>query len=164
MKEIDDEMVLRIWKETQEDCGDVVGFHVEYARRLREEWTKGQPICACGDSFTAEALCHNCVTSLPKVAEQEPVAWLCSLTKESAKQHCMLTDPLLADNCPWDTIIPLYTAPAAKAQDGMVMVPKSLVDSFPELNPMNYDEEDARKLNDWGILIWQAAMLTERPK
>ena len=24
------------------------------------------PICACGDSFTAEALCHNCVTGMGK--------------------------------------------------------------------------------------------------
>ena len=31
-----------------------------------------------------------------------------------------------------------------------------LAEAFPELNPNNFDEEDVRRLNNWGIEVYQA--------
>lgn len=35
--------------------------------------------------------------------------------------------------------------------DGLVMVPKEVLDRFPEINPSNYDHNDVCALNAWGV-------------
>lgn len=35
--------------------------------------------------------------------------------------------------------------------EGYVLVPKEILDRFPEINPSNYAHEDACNLNEWGI-------------
>lgn len=36
------------------------------------------------------------------------------------------------------------------APPGYVLVPVELIDAFPEINPSNYDHDDACRLNAWG--------------
>lgn len=44
--------------------------------------------------------------------------------------------------------------------EGWVLVPKEILDRFPEINPSNYDHEDACNLNEWGIEL----VLASAPK
>jgi len=39
-----------------------------------------------------------------------------------------------------------------------VLVPKSLIDEFPEINPSNYDHDDACALNSWGCEVVTTAI------
>jgi hypothetical protein len=41
--------------------------------------------------------------------------------------------------------------------DGFVLVPSALIDGFPEINPSNYDHDDACALNAWGVELALAA-------
>lgn len=56
---------------------------------------------------------------------------------------------------------PLYATPpapqASPVPDGMVMVPREIIDRFPEINPSNYDHDDACALNAWGVEVVLAA-------
>ena len=35
--------------------------------------------------------------------------------------------------------------------EGYVLVPEEIIDRFPEINPSNYDHDDACALNAWGV-------------
>lgn len=35
--------------------------------------------------------------------------------------------------------------------EGWVLVPTEILDAFPEINPSNYDHDDACALNAWGV-------------
>ena len=41
--------------------------------------------------------------------------------------------------------------------DEWVMVPREIVDRFPEINPSNYGHDDACHLNSWGVELVQSA-------
>jgi len=41
--------------------------------------------------------------------------------------------------------------------EGWVLVPKEILDRFPEINPSNYDHDDACGLNAWGVELVFAA-------
>ena len=41
---------------------------------------------------------------------------------------------------------------------GYVLVPNSLIDEFPEINPSNYGHDDACALNSWGCEVVTAAL------
>ena len=43
----------------------------------------------------------------------------------------------------------MVTAPAAPTL-------AELMESLPEINPLNYNDDDVRCLNDWAISVWQA--------
>lgn len=44
-------------------------------------------------------------------------------------------------------------APQAEPINDLVMVPRELIDRFPEINPSNYDHDDACELNAWGCEV-----------
>lgn len=50
---------------------------------------------------------------------------------------------------------PLYTSPPIPAY--MVMVPREILDRFPELNMSNYSPDNVEVLNNWGIELVLAA-------
>ena len=54
-------------------------------------------------------------------------------------------------------------APVAGGQAGMVMVPREVLDRFPEINPSNYDHDDACALNAWGVELVLAAEAVAQP-
>ena len=87
MTESIEERALRIAAETNvsqpDGCGSCDEWTIEFARRL---WAE-QPICACGDSFTDEAMCINCIASTPSLhGEQgEPVKYGCHCDIEETK-------------------------------------------------------------------------------
>lgn len=48
-------------------------------------------------------------------------------------------------------------------RDGMALVPRELLDKFPELNTSNYGHDDVDELNAWGIELVLAAA-PQQPK
>ena len=46
---------------------------------------------------------------------------------------------------------------------GWVMVPRSLIDAFPEINPSNYNHDDACDLNRWGCEVVTTAVAAPQP-
>lgn len=48
----------------------------------------------------------------------------------------------------------------AAIPEGFVLVPVEIVDRFPEINPSNYDHDDACALNSWGVELVLAAAPT----
>lgn len=42
--------------------------------------------------------------------------------------------------------------------EGWVLIPKEILDRFPETDPRNYDHDDVCSLNDWGVELVLAAI------
>jgi hypothetical protein len=59
------------------------------------------------------------------------------------------------------TEIEALKAAGAGVPAGWVMVPKEILDRFPEINPSNYDHDDACALNDWGVEVVLSAAPTQ---
>lgn len=53
----------------------------------------------------------------------------------------------------WDVAIAAARAALLTAPPGYVLVPVELIDAFPEINPSNYDHDQACKLNAWGCQV-----------
>jgi hypothetical protein len=51
----------------------------------------------------------------------------------------------------------LAAQPAQAAPHGLSLVPTEILDRFPELNPSNYDHDDACAINAWGVELVLAA-------
>lgn len=49
----------------------------------------------------------------------------------------------------------------APIPEGRTLVPTEILDAFPEINPSNYDHDDACKLNAWGVELVLAARSRE---
>ena len=64
-----------------------------------------------------------------------PVAWMCQLFKDG-KVWFSTTDPLLNDDCPWDTIIPLYAAAPNNAAISQVLPPSPQPDTVVTTTPI----------------------------
>ena len=47
--------------------------------------------------------------------------------------------------------------------EGWALVPQSLIDTFPEINPINYDHDDACDLNQWGCEVVTSAVSAPQP-
>ena len=59
-------------------------------------------------------------------------------------------------------VIPLFTqTPAPSAVEGWTLVPTEILDAFPEINPSNYDHDDACRLNAWGVELVLSAARSE---
>lgn len=57
----------------------------------------------------------------------------------------------------------LYThPPVPSVPEGYQLVPVDLLDAFPEINPSNYDHDDACRLNAWGVELVLAAKESEK--
>ena len=120
-----------------------------------------KPRCACGDSFTSDALCVNClaaeaaraqpvsaIDTSPEHVEKEgwnrqvePVAWL------DVEMGAAYTAEELADG---GDFIPLYAAPPAQVLDGWQLV-EQLADALRNV------EEEMR------LLSWQKSIELRRP-
>lgn len=124
------------------------------------------PICAeyeprtgrCG-SDDPRALCNR----VAPVA-QEPV-----MRVRVAHSQGEVLDPVIEhtsdwfDKLPGGTIVELYAAPVAaqpSVPDGYSLVPTEILNRFPELNPSNYDHDDACAVNAWGVEVVLAATPT----
>ena len=46
--------------------------------------------------------------------------------------------------------------------EGYTLVPTEILDQFPEINPSNYDHDDACALNAWGVELVLAAAPKEK--
>lgn len=79
------------------------------------------------------------------------IAWaedeIASLRKECASVS-EIANNLDAENYRLSSRSP---SPDTGTPEGWVLVPKEVLDRFPELNMSNYDENDVYALNSWGI-------------
>ena len=50
-----------------------------------------------------------------------------------------------------------------RVPEGWALVPQSLIDTFPEINPSNYDHYEACELNRWGCEVVTSAVSAPKP-
>lgn len=147
---MNDETILRIAQEAG----------ITFEPRFGQAWTGNVQMIKFARRLLAAANArYNRLREVERLAGKGERVWIQPdhLAKARKAPYLCRVEPAQRED-----FVPLYLAPPAQdALDGMVRVQRELIQEFPELNPMNYDEEDVRKLNDWGILVWQAAMNKE---
>ena len=76
---------------------------------------------------------------------------IAQLNKEAAEKFSALAKER-------DQLTEAYEAGKRDAiPEGWVLVPKEILDRFPETDPRNYDHDDVCSLNDWGVELVLAA-------
>lgn len=86
---------------------------------------QAEPRCACGDSFTSDAVCANCLAAQQQA---EPVAAQCRFEGEEEWSPCTLAHHLLVQAHPkewphYETRALCAQPPAVAVPDGYALVP-----------------------------------------
>lgn len=121
---------------------DGMGGHADACADLMGQLANGMaaavPRCACGDSFTADAMCANCIAAAEQEQQAEPVAAQSRFEGEKEWQPCTVAHHLLVQAHPkewphYETRA-LYTHPPSQpvARDVMMALAEAVFDECVE--------------------------------
>ena len=82
-------------------------------------------------------------------AQQEPVGVFADVNRGNDREPQW--EQMIPESFDGVDYVHLYLAPPPPVPDGYVLVPKEILDSFPEINPSNYDHGNVCTLNAWGV-------------
>ncbi|MDY4380370.1 hypothetical protein SOV92_21620 [Pectobacterium brasiliense] len=122
-----------------DDCDK--GFYDQYAADRRRILYAAPPLPVVPYAYAYQyAGCETC---------EGFKNWSSELSKERPADW-MLETGKVTDLIELYAVNPLSVAPVP---DGYVLVSNDLLDEFPEINICNYNHDDVRKLNSWGVEV-----------